>query len=277
MLGPQKTSSSSTTASKTETLFWIFTLFPIFALPTYTFCPSEQFAPMSAVGPTWTQCQILVPGPILAPGSMIAVSCAKNVGAGWEAALTLQLTFQTNCMEAGVAGQALSSFLEIESPAVSWTNPISSVFSPSLCKIAASMWAVPVDGISGASGFHDDSVSSLFDIQQVRAEPVHILRFHNQESLDQRLIHVGPAVQAHAEGQREFLPGQAPIQHPRHLPGRGFERVELAAGNSRDSLDDPVTKVDSNFGGIDVREPEVKRDIHSLAKSQLGKLELEFV
>ena len=44
--------------------------FPIRTLPaTFTFCPREQFAPMTAPLWIWQKCQILVPGPIMAPSS----------------------------------------------------------------------------------------------------------------------------------------------------------------------------------------------------------------
>src|SRR3954452_15867313 len=72
--GPQKTSSSSSTPSYTETLFWILTWLPI--LPpaaTNTFCPMVQSLPIEAPAITWEKCQIRVPLPIEQPGSTQAL------------------------------------------------------------------------------------------------------------------------------------------------------------------------------------------------------------
>ena len=54
MEGPQKTSSSRTTPSYTDTLFWILTLLPMTtSRATSTFCPKLHPRPMRAPGITW--------------------------------------------------------------------------------------------------------------------------------------------------------------------------------------------------------------------------------
>src|SRR6185369_2704304 len=68
--GPQKTSSSSSTPSYTETLFWILTWLPILApAATNTFWPMVQSLPIEAPAITWEKCQTFVPLPIEQPGS----------------------------------------------------------------------------------------------------------------------------------------------------------------------------------------------------------------
>src|SRR4030043_1301992 len=77
--GPQKTSSSSVTPSKTETLFSIFTLLPILApLPMKTFCPITQLSPIVVSGIMCEKCQILVPFPIRHGSSTMLVSWTKK-------------------------------------------------------------------------------------------------------------------------------------------------------------------------------------------------------
>src|SRR5690242_7062062 len=76
--GPQKTSSSSSTPSYTDTLFWILQLSPILVpFMTTTFCPRLHRAPITAPGITWQKCQIFVPSPIVAPSATYADSCTN--------------------------------------------------------------------------------------------------------------------------------------------------------------------------------------------------------
>ncbi len=76
--GPQKTQSSITTPSYTDTLFCIFTLLPISAVePTKTFWPILHSLPIFAPDMIWEKCHILVPSPMLAGSSTTAVSWTK--------------------------------------------------------------------------------------------------------------------------------------------------------------------------------------------------------
>ena len=82
MLGPQKTSSSSVTASYTDTWFWILTLRPMTtSLPTNTPWPREQPSPMRAPAQTCAKCHTRVPAPICAHSSTMALGWAQK-GAG---------------------------------------------------------------------------------------------------------------------------------------------------------------------------------------------------
>ncbi len=79
-LGPQNTSSSSSTPAYRLTLFCTRTPLPSFTpSATKQFCPSMQSLPKIAPAITWQKCQIFVPSPSSAAGSTQAVGCTHGL------------------------------------------------------------------------------------------------------------------------------------------------------------------------------------------------------
>src|SRR4051812_34976607 len=65
------------------TLFCTFTLLPMVTpSATMVFWPKMQRPPMTAPGLMCAKCQIFVPSPMVAPGSMMAVGWAKKLMGG---------------------------------------------------------------------------------------------------------------------------------------------------------------------------------------------------
>src|ERR1700737_2548198 len=97
-------------------------------------------------------------------------------------------------MNAGIVRHALPASVERELPAVARAYPKPAFFRPSLAKIRSTVRTITVNGIACATSLHDSALLSLLNLLQPGAQPVHILRFHQQEPLDQGLIDVGLAI-----------------------------------------------------------------------------------
>ena len=89
-------------------------------------------------------------------------------------------------------------------------------------------------------------------------------------------MNVGPASDAHAERQREILPGNFPVEYASDLPGRRADRIVLGLRNECLDIDGPCREINPQHRRFQIRELEIEGQPHPFVQLEGGKLAIEF-